>query len=243
MTNKFKLTKLQKAFVEVIRSFPAKRLTITTTWFDPTAPNCVGAPYNDLLEPDDERFFYELTLPAWFEDRFRFVLNFRTAKPYDEYEKTVEFFYTPAMLIIGENGKTVFSEDYVLKINEITNGDVVLNHELSFKNVRRGKSARITAEWIRRGENNQIIEKVEPFVAKSYAEVVEALWRFVGAYVPKKNVERRYTRAPLQSVSLSDLPDECERCAQHPARGNADCTRKGETFVVRNLLFGLSKDL
>lgn len=243
MTNKFKLTKLQKAFVEVIHSFPAKRLTITTTWFDPTAPNCVGAPYNDLLEPDDERFFYELTLPAWFEDRFRFVLNFRTANPYDEYEKTVEFFYTPTMLIIGENEETVFSEDYVLKIHEITDGDVVLNHELSFKNVRLGKSTRITAEWIRLGENNQIIEKVEPFVAKSYAEVVEALWRFVGVYVPKKNVERRYTRAPLQSVSLSDLPDGCERCAQHPARGNADCTRKGETFVVRNLLFGLSKDL
>lgn len=188
MTNKFKLTKLQKAFVEVIRSFPAKRLTMTTTWFDPTTPNCVGAPHNDLLEPDDERFFYKLTLPAWFEDRFRFAINFRTANPYDEYEKTVAFFYTPTMLIIWENGEIVFSEDYVLKINEITDDDVVLNHELSFKNVRRGKSTRITAEWIRRGENNQIIEKVEPYVAKSYAEVVDSLWKFMENYVPKEQL-------------------------------------------------------
>lgn len=189
MSDKFKLTKLQKAFVEVIRSFPAKRLTMTTTWFDPTAPNCVGEPHNDLLEPDDERFFYELTLPAWFEDRFRFAINFRTANPYDEYEKGVAFFYTPTMLIIGENGETVFSEDYVLKINEITDDDVVLNHELSFKNVRRGKSTRITAEWILRGENNQIVEKVEPYVVKSYTEVVEVLWRFVEYYMPNKNID------------------------------------------------------
>lgn len=188
MTNKFKLTKLQKAFVDVIRSFPAKCLTMTTTWFDPTAPNCVGAPHNDLLEPDDERFFYELTLPAWFEDCFRFSIKFRTANPYDEYEKGVAFFYTPTMLIIGENGETVFSEDYVLKINEITDDDVVLNHELSFKNVRRGKSTRITAEWIRRGENNQIVEKVEPYVAKSYTEAIESLWKFVGNYVPKEQL-------------------------------------------------------
>ena len=188
MSNKFKLTKLQKSFVEVIRSFPAKRLTMTTTWFDPTAPKCVGAPHNDLLEPDDERFFYWLTLPAWVEDRFRFAINFRTTNPYDEYEKTVAFFYTPTMLIIGENGETVFSEDYVLKIHEITDDDVILSHELSLKNVRRGKSTRIAAEWIRRGENNQIVEKVEPYVAKSYAEVVESLWKFVENYVPKEQL-------------------------------------------------------
>lgn len=188
MTNKFKLTKLQKAFVEVIRSFPAKRLTMTTTWFDPTAPNCVGAPHNDLLNPNDERFFYALTLPAWFEDRFRFVLNFRSANPYDEYEKTVEFSYTPTMLIIGESKETAFSEDYVLKIHYKTDDDVVLNHELSLKNVRRGKSTRITAEWIRRGENNQIVEKVEPYVAKSYIEIVESLWKFVENYVPKEQL-------------------------------------------------------
>lgn len=161
---------------------------MTTTWFDPTAPNCVGSPHNDLLEPDDERFFYELTLPAWFEDRFRFILNFRTARPYDEYEKTVEFFYTPTMLIIGENGETVFSEDYVLKIHQITDDDVVFSHEFSIKNVRRGKSTRITAEWIRRGENNQVVEKVEPYVAKSYAEIVETLFEFVKEYVPKEKV-------------------------------------------------------
>ena len=186
MTNQFKLTKLQKAFVEVIRSFPAKRLTMTTTWFDPTASNCVGAPHDDVLDPDNDKLFYAVTLPVWFEDRFRFVLSFRTSKPYDAYEKTIELLYTPTMLIVGENGEIVFSEDYVLKIHEITDDDVVLNHELSFKNVRRGKSTRITVEWIRREENNQIIEIVEPYVAKSYAEVVEALWRFVGGYVPKE---------------------------------------------------------
>ena len=92
------------------------------------------------------------------------------------------------MLIIGENGETVFSEDYVLKIHEITDDDVVLSHELSLKNVRRGKSTRITAEWIRRGENNQIIEKVEPYVAKSYAEVVDSLWKFMENYVPKEQL-------------------------------------------------------
>lgn len=188
MVNQFELTKLQKAFVEVIRSFPAKRLTMTTTWFDPTAPNCVGASHNDLLNPDGERFFYGLTLPAWFEDRFKFVLNFRTAKPYDDCEKTVELFYTPTMLIVGENGETAFSEDYILKIHDKTDDDVVLSHKLSLKNVRRGKSTRITAEWIRRGENNQIVEKVEPYVAKSYAEVIESLWKFVENYVPKEQL-------------------------------------------------------
>ena len=188
MTNKFKLTKLQKAFVEVIRSFPAKRLTMTTTWFDPTAPNCVGKPHNDLLNPDEEKFFYELTLPAWFEDRFRFVLNFRTAKTNDGYEKTVELFYSPSMSIIGDGGEIVFSEDFVFKIHDKTDKGVVICHELFLKNVRRRKSTRLIVEWIRRGENNQIVEIVEPYVVKSYAEVVEALWRFVGGYVPKEKV-------------------------------------------------------
>lgn len=70
----------------------------------------------------------------------------------------------------------------------LTDDDVVLNHELSFKNVRCGKSTRITAEWIRRGENNQIIEKVGPYVAKSYVEVIESLWKFVENYVPKEQL-------------------------------------------------------
>lgn len=185
MTNKFKLTKLQKAFVEVIRSFPDKRLTMTTTWFDPTASNCVGAPHDDVLDPDNDKLFYAVTLPVWFEDCFRFVLSFRTSKPYDAYEKTIELLYTPKMIPLEGDREPAFSETFVMNIHDITDDDVVLSHRFSVEEIRHKKSKKITVDWTLQNQKGEVVERVDPFPVNTYAEVIKSLWRFVFDYVPQ----------------------------------------------------------
>lgn len=185
MVNQFKLTKLQKAFIEVIRSFPDKRLTMTTTWFDPTASNCVGAPHDDVLDPDNDKLFYAVTLPVWFEDRFRFVLSFRTSKPYDAYEKTIELLYTPKMISLECDSEPAFSETFVMNIHDITDDDVVLSHRFSVEEIHYKKSKKITVDWVLQNQEGEVVESVDPFPVNTYAEVIKSLWRFVSGYVPQ----------------------------------------------------------
>ena len=174
---------------------------MTTTWFDPTASNGVGAPHDDVLDPDNDKLFYAVTLPVWFEDRFRFVLSFRTSKPYDAYEKTIELLYTPKMISLEGDSKTLLSETFVMNIHDITDDDVVLSHRFSVEEIHHEKSKKITVDWVLQNQEGEVVENVGPFSANTYAEVIRFLWRFVSDYVSKEKVF--YRTSPRKPPALA----------------------------------------